>query len=143
MVIYRLEELTLQNMKLDNERLQLESIKEKQKKVRGILQRLLSNIYHIRLSCIDCWQLNSDIELIGSRQDLILSFQTGILYKCQAHHVLVKENKPKTVGPTVTNLSRVNSEKLRPSFYTFLKGFKMKTERFENFSSGGARTKMY
>lgn len=46
----------------------------------------------------------------------------------QAYHILVKENKPETVGPTVTNLPRVNTEKMRPSVYTFLKGIKIKTE---------------
>lgn len=44
------------------------------------------------------------------------------------YHILVKENKPETVGPTVTNLPRVNTEKMRPSVYTFLKGIKIKTE---------------
>lgn len=46
----------------------------------------------------------------------------------QAYHILVKENKPKTVGPTATNLPGVNTEKMRPSVYTFLKGIKIKTE---------------
>lgn len=44
------------------------------------------------------------------------------------YHILVEENKPETVGPTVTNLPRVNTEKMRPSVYTFLKGIKIKTE---------------
>lgn len=46
----------------------------------------------------------------------------------QAYHILVKENNPETVGPTVTNLPRVNMKKMRPSVYTFLKGIKIKTE---------------